>query len=206
MNAILPYLGSIQNSVEINQLVQFVYFGVVVCEIKLWPDGDFYLISSSTPYQPYHIEPFNYKWNANKYFYFGEVPDPSELSPLSSKIKLAFPSYLNFSASTAYSITWDIYYQAASDPKKTVFYQVVLCTDMQSSFMIVTYQQLDFQSDAPTVYFDIYNNTHSIEVSTTDTNCNVPGQYVFQLNNIDCMFIEFTKKNIFKLTKKNESL
>jgi hypothetical protein len=148
----------------------------------MWPDGDFYLIGSNSSDTSYHIEPFHYKWNAAKWFYFGEVSDPSDLSSLSRKIQLAFSSFSSFSATTAYAITWDIYFRIRRDPEQTVFYQVVLCTDMHSSFMIVSYQQLDFQSDAPTVYFDILNNTHSIYANLTSTNCNVPGQYVYQLN------------------------
>jgi hypothetical protein len=148
----------------------------------MWPEGDFYLFSSNTSYQSYHILPFHYTYNADKSFYFGQVSDSSDLSSLSSKIQLAFPSYSNFSATTAYAITWDIYFKIESNPKNTVFYQVVLCTDMQSSFMIVSYQQLDFLPDSPYVYFDILNNTHSIYANITSTNCNVPGQNVYQLN------------------------
>jgi hypothetical protein len=156
-------------------------------EIQLWPTGEFWLLKTDSQemHSKYHVVPFHTKLNSSNIFYYGQVSNSSDLSALSVKIRLAFPNS-NFSANFTYIITWIFNFTISSQKTTHVtLYQVALCMQDTSSFMIISYQLLGIQSDTPPVYCDSLNKSHSINASTSASNCNVPGQFIFQLNTLN---------------------
>jgi hypothetical protein len=175
--------------------ITFVYFGQTVAAIHVWPEGYFYLNLDTLTSNQYHIQPFQYFPPSNSFggsFYFNQVENINDLDSVTVRIKLAFPAYYSFKATTTYVITW--VYNNNSKSTESTLLQVVLSTDMKSSFMIVCYAQLNVPSDTNTAfYIDTYWQKNTFRVSTNDSNCNVPGQFIFQLNNIEPKMKGFEK-------------
>jgi hypothetical protein len=174
------------------------YFGQAALGIDIWPDGDFF-ISTSSNYEGFHVMPFN---NSSPYIsglsYFNQVINSMDLSILSSKIRSAYSTtHGNFTAKFAYTITWLLTLNNFDMQNLNItFYQVILCSDGVSSFMIVSYEQMDFTPDKPSFYFDTLLQENTFMPSITDSNCNVSGQFIFQLNTVSpepspSLFLQF---------------
>jgi hypothetical protein len=162
----------------LNQQENFVYFGQKTDAIYTYTDGDFYLISDSNK-RLYHILPWH-KSNSLGLYYFGVCGDPGTITAVSNIIQAAFPQqYTIFSVKACYIITWVL---TSSSGKSTVF-QVILATDETNSYMIVLYQKLGLAADEASYYTDAKGTTFFFETSTTDSNCGVPGQFIFSFNN-----------------------
>jgi hypothetical protein len=161
-----------------NQRLEFIYFGEEINGIDVFGDGDFFLKTKNG--KSYHISPFHYL-NSEGLFCFDQVLKSSDLSILNGKIRTSFPSqFSSFQATLCYLITWSI--QVILD---LTFYQVALCTDLKSSFMIVSYAKTDVLSDTfSSFYFDPLQQETVFLPSTNESNCNAPGQFIFQLNDI----------------------
>jgi hypothetical protein len=152
-------------------------------------DGDFYMIlDSKTKYHnmPFHRVNSTGWYNIDKYkngYYFGAYElngVQTTLNRMSSMIQAAFPQqYSTFSAITGYVITWNIGH--SSGP--TTVYQVILAKDEIHSFMILLYEQLGVPTDVEHLFIsDASGNSFPINASTTDSNCGVPGQFIYSLN------------------------
>jgi hypothetical protein len=120
---------------------------------------------------PYHI------LNSGGVFYAKVDNDKDSLNNLSAIFRACFPSYSTFTSSIAYYFTWT--FEINSD-NATV--QVILGTDMQSSFMLVAFFEMDMPPDQTSFYEDLANVNHLFTPSTTNSNVNYPGLFVFQLN------------------------
>jgi hypothetical protein len=165
---------------------------VTVNTTTINPDGSFYLSNSE---DTFFMLFFHQKSNSSRGgFYFNQVVSDSDyLNLLSTKIRNANPtttSYSSFSATTAYTITWVI--TDANTAESSTLFQVALCTDMHTSFMVVSYAELNIPSDDQCCYFNgTLGNKNSFQASTTDSNSNVPGQFVFPLTSAGGMIINF---------------
>jgi hypothetical protein len=143
-------------------------------------DGDFYMIDEFKTY--YHIMPFH-RLNSAGSYYFGAYDSnggQTTLTKISSLVQAAYPQqFTAFSANTGYIITWNI---TGSSAQSTV-YQVILATDEIHSFMILLYEQLGVTTDVEHLFIaDPSGNSFPINASTTDSNCGVPGQFIYSLN------------------------
>jgi hypothetical protein len=127
-------------------------------------------------------------------YFFGQV-EGVYLSLLTAKInKDVNDSSASFQATKAYAITWS---DSNDANLASILYQVVLCMDEKTnaSFMIVSFAKLDAQPSAKTPFFwDPFNRKTEFNSSTNDSNCGIPGQFIFPLDPI---------KGIFKLKKEN---
>jgi hypothetical protein len=155
----------------------FYYFGQKVTSLNIFPNGDFYL---NTDFQfqlniSYHVVPFFYQNSRHSMYCFDQVTHLADLNALSYKIHGA-PHI-----STAYAITWSIY----DVNSRSTQFQVVLCATTNSSYMIISYAKMYIPSDTNLFYYsDPFNPFNTFQASTTDTNSNAPGQFIFQLNEI----------------------
>jgi hypothetical protein len=181
------------SNVNAEYLLNFIFYNKTVNKINIHTDGDFYLSSS----QSYRIAPYHY-YNSNGFFCFDKVSNASEKF-LNNEIYMAYSN--SFQAASAYAITWSIQVNSQS-----VFYQVVLCTDSQSSFMIVSYAELNSTPDNDCCLFvDTASQEHTFHPSITNSNMKIPGQLIFQFNTFYqqlCKFlVRFTLFYLFKLLK-----
>ena len=165
------------NSISVNEefLVptQLVYFDQTINQIKVHPYGYFELSTGSNQYR---IVPFQF--SGTGYFDPNIVLSPFYLNQISEKIRLAFPKvYEGFNANYAYSITWFF-----SEP---IFYQVILAADKTHMFMIVNYVILNETSESTVSYAKPNGQEVDFKASTIESNCGVPGQFVFQFNTYD---------------------
>ena len=146
---------------------QFVFNGFTCHHFGIYPNGCIvvvcYLAVINRFLCPYFHDFLNYPIAV----YYNIVNDTTDLSLLTTKIRAAYPADNKFQVTTAYSFTW-------FDPNST-FYQVVLCTDMTSLFMIVSYVKLTYA----TVFYCSNNCYNYLNASTTGSNCGVPGQFIF---------------------------
>jgi hypothetical protein len=75
------------------------------------------------------------------------------------------------------TITWSITINS-----KSSLIQVVILAFSQISFMIVTYALLDVpSSNKSCFYVEPSSFQHNFSASTTESNCGVPGMFVFPL-------------------------
>jgi hypothetical protein len=163
----------------------FIYFGLIQTQIELnEATAAIEIIIESYPY--YRIVPY-YNADVPPTFFFNTVVSSADLSMLSGKIRAAFaPSYANFTATLAYAITF-IFKTVVN----TTFYQVVLCTNtISESFMIISVTHLDVPSDYDFgFYIDTNNQYNNFSLSTSGSNCGVPGQFIFQFNTLTSLLI-----------------
>jgi hypothetical protein len=151
------------------------YFGINMNKIDASLDGDLNLTSffSSFCIRPYHHS------NSNG-AYFGVSLKSKDLLNESLKIRAAFAGqYGNFNAVYIFLWTWILWSQDGN----STFYQVALCTDNKLSFLIIDYKLLQIPSDSASYYTDLKLQPVYFNASTTGSNCGVPGQFIFQLNN-----------------------
>jgi hypothetical protein len=116
-------------------------------------------------------------------FCFDQVNSSTDFIELTDMIRAAFPTnYSSYQATVAFAITWSINSNTSSS-----LYQVVLCLDERtnSSFMIVIFAELGLPSEKhPSFYFDTDLQANLFQSSINDSNCGIPGRFVFQLNSI----------------------
>jgi hypothetical protein len=139
-------------------------------------DGDFYLIDGNNQYRllAYH------NLNSEGFYCFSSVSEETNLDYISLTVREAMlnkPEYRSFNAINAYVITWII-----RKGSNYTFYQVVLCKDGRSAFMIINYKLLQIPSDSSKFLTDSNQNKIYFDGSTSGSNCGVPGQFVFSLN------------------------
>jgi hypothetical protein len=168
--------------------IQLIYFGESITAIEIYPNGDFDLMGEVLLY---HVMPY-YIAKARGVFYFSPVGSIDYLNLLAAKIRAVYTTgFSNFIIKNAYSITWFMNISSS-----LVLYQVILCTDMQFSFMLVSYVNLDLASDTnSSFYIDAELQENTFNASTTKSNSDVPGQFIFQLNTIN----QFYSQNSLKL-------
>jgi hypothetical protein len=79
----------------------------------------------------------------------------------------------------AFVITWHRYGNASAWNS----FQVILATDGVNSFLMFIYENLQIVSaNAPPMFFDLGLIKWSMWVRTVDTNCNVPGLFIFKVD------------------------
>jgi hypothetical protein len=151
----------------------FVYFGQNINSMDIYPDGDFYFRTLSG--DTYHLMPYHYL-NSGGVFLLTQISNNQPAFD-SQSIMEAFPSYTNFTPSMTYYFTWsfDINSQASN-------VEISLVTDMHSSFMVVNYAELDAPPDQTSYYEDPSNVYHYFNASTTISNTQTKGLFVFQFN------------------------
>jgi hypothetical protein len=158
----------------------FVYFGQPILAIHLYTDGDFFLIRDEST--NYRIVPYHHTSSTGSYY----VSVTSGMEAVSKLIRSAFPNqYANFSASLCLFYTW-VLTEPQLNGTNTTLYQVVLSIDntTNSSFMLVSYAQLDILTDESPFYQEANGLHFHFHGSTTESNCGVPGQFIFQLNKL----------------------
>jgi hypothetical protein len=126
-------------------------------------------------------------------FFFNQVTALTDLSILVARIRLASYGNSDLNITKAYALTWSI-------NSNRTFYQAVLCMDERtnSSFMIVSYERLDKSLEDDCFCYDADLQENTFHASATDSNCNVPGQFIFQLNvnappNSICLYLKKKK-------------
>jgi hypothetical protein len=149
-----------------------------------------FLIYSNGLIVGYMHQAFQYKFTIKPFknpnggvVYYSPVLSATYLQLMSSKIRSTYSMYNHFTATMAFTLTW--YFHI--DLTRSVFYQVVLCTDTHSSFVLVSYVQLDNDPpdqipDFKDQYENAYIYTYFFFPSTTWSNCGVPGQFIYQFN------------------------
>jgi hypothetical protein len=138
------------------------------------PEGDINIIKSQE--NIYTLSPYYSTQSAH--LYFNQVNDSTSLNLLTARIRAAYPTYKFFNATNSYAITW--YLKSV----KTCLHQVVLVTNMTFSFMIVSYEKLEIPPDRMPFYIDAHFQQITFQGSVNDSNSDVPGQFIFQLNTI----------------------
>jgi hypothetical protein len=130
---------------------------------------------------------------------------------LNLKIKSAFPDTKD-SLLPCCSLTWStdtgLFDYSLGVNTNNTLYQVVFCTNLtaNTTFMIVSYAQLALPPDRPSFFVDSESQVNTFQASTTDSNCGVPGQFIFQLNTIyqqNCYYflIILIYKSLFRITQ-----
>jgi hypothetical protein len=134
----------------------------------------------------FYIQPFHYT-NSGGTFYLNQVEDSTDLSMLNAKIKAAYPAP-GFNGTQAYTFTWSMNING-----QAVLFQVAICWDTSTngSYMIVSYGELGVPSDQLTYFVDGANQKNYFDASLTESNCGVPGQYIFELNTIEGLSLIF---------------
>jgi hypothetical protein len=136
----------------------------------------------------YHIVPYHHTNSTGLYYAVEAVGilNSGTLANISGLIQSAYPQqHAQFSASLGYIFTWVLTASELSDNITTLF-QVTFAMDntTNSSFMMVCYDQLGLPSDQLTSYQDTNGISIFFKGSTTESNCDVTGQFIFQLNQL----------------------
>jgi hypothetical protein len=151
-----------------------------ISAVDVYPEGDFFLFTPSG--MNYHVMPFNSS-DCEGIFYFNQVISSIDLNLLSSKIHLAYPTFNSYQADFAYTITW-ILKKKGLDSKSTLYQVTLVWSGGFGLFMIISYDHMDFLPDQLAFYFDPLLQEYTFQPSVTDSNCNVSGQFIFQLNTV----------------------
>jgi hypothetical protein len=165
--------------------INFVYFGQTVNQVQPSLEGDFNLtcLSGCTIY---HIQPFHQAKSNGLYFYRPIFASTNQnvLDDLNADVRATFPAtYSQFTATSAYMFTWVLKCEnETTHQNKSVIYQVILSTDMTSSFMFIIFITIETNSDEATYYVDGKNQTNFFSASIVDSNCGKNEEYIFQLN------------------------
>jgi hypothetical protein len=179
-----PYSPTTYNTEMTYDEIMLPFDGESIYSLYMFMDGDLYLTDENNNY---HMRAFHYL-NSVGFFCFRIVTDKMTLHIISSAIRKASfnnSEYTQFNATNVYVITWII----RKDLKYT-FYQVSLCTDGRSAFMIINYKLLQVPSDSSEFLIDSNNNQIYFNGSTSGSNCGVPGQFVYQLSCNKCFNIQ----------------
>uniref|UniRef100_A0A8V0X6J7 NIDO domain-containing protein n=1 Tax=Gallus gallus TaxID=9031 RepID=A0A8V0X6J7_CHICK len=140
--------------------------------------------------------------------FYRQTTDPALLKLITQHINQYFPS-IPFTATWAFVATWDhvAYYDSRSNKGNT--FQAALTTNTKTSFVILNYKDIQwttgvasggdpktglggtpahagFNSGDETNYYNIPGSrTDAIINITTTSNVNVPGRWVFQVNELE---------------------
>jgi hypothetical protein len=166
----------------ITKPLSFVYFGQIVTGADFFVDGDFQLKQSDSNHS-YYLKPYHKTNLAGKgEIFFNELLSYDYLGVATTIIRLTYyPNYSKFIATHAYAITWSF-----ANGSNSTLVQVILCTDMKLSFMIVSYKELNVPADPDCCYFyDTNNHAYIFQASTMWSNRGLPGQFVFQFNTLE---------------------
>jgi hypothetical protein len=156
-------------------------------------NGDIYLVKGGTNFivAPYYIDgganDANGYSRSSTWLYRIET-NTTQLRKLGSTLlqnkKSTFRDISDtFVATKALIVTWYKYLKA-SDTTKSNSLQVALVTDGFYSYFVFLYERLQVNGTTPTSGFATpagYTGW-SVWASVTDSNCNVPGQFVFRVD------------------------
>jgi hypothetical protein len=175
-NTIIPQKNTIMffdNSLQYNEKkinLQFIYFGEKIVFSYICAYGDFYLMTNTSSYHIMTYHNIQYEPCVSFSQFTSNITDMSTLNGL---IYSAYNTYVDIT--TAYAITWF---------GQNLLYQVILVQEMYSSFMIVSYFALEPGDTSWFYYEDTAFQRNTIMRSLNDTNCGVPGRFIFQLNTL----------------------
>jgi hypothetical protein len=129
------------------------------------------------------------------FLYVNTESDAVILSELNARIKSAFPTMnSNFNATSALVATVVL---TKINKNATTLIQMALCINPSSvTFLIVSYAQMDIPPKNPVGFYEIplFHANATFQVSDKESNCGVPGQFIFQfVNQAGSVFVLFLK-------------